>query len=286
MRKPNNLPLYFLYLFSALNAFSCFAQYTGTSFENARRTKEATFVYIYDEVYGFTAKNETGLVSGVLVDMMQEFEAFVRAKEGIQITSEFIDERDFDLFLKNVRTGNGAVFGLSNISINEERKKIYSFSPPYLENVSVLVSNAGAPMLGSMDDIAVLFEGMTAYTLSSSTYQQRLLEIKSMHFADMQIIEMAKMDPIMTQLRTNSKAFAVLDLNVYLEALQKKWPIKRHAIGDKKGDQFGIIMPKNCDWEPLLAEFLGEFYGSTAYGQIISKNLGGSALKLINSLNR
>lgn len=251
----------------------------------AKQSKSAKFYYIYDEVYGLTTSNKDGTVSGVLIDMMSEFESYVQKREGIHITSEYVFEDDFEVFLKNVKVGSGGVFGLSNISINEERKKEYSFSLPYLENVSMLLTNSKVPTLESISGIETAFQGMTAYTLSHSTYHKRLQKIQAEYFPKMKIVEANTIAPIMDQLMSNNKAFAVLDLNVYIEVLQKKLPIKRHPQGDEKGDQFGIIMPKGSDWQPLINDFLAEFYGSTAYGKIISENLGGSALVLINSIN-
>ena len=148
-----------------------------------------------------------------------------------------------------------------------------------------LLTNSKVPTLKNISDIGTSFQRMTAYTLSHSTYHQRLLKIQSEYFPTMEIVEANSIPPIMDQLVANDKAFAVLDLNVYIEVLQKKLPIKRHPEGDKKGDKFGIIMPKGSDWKPLIDDFLTEFYGSSAYGKIISANLGGSALVLINSIN-
>lgn len=284
MRKPISHSTLFLALL-LFYGNPAFGQLLGDTFESAKKSKSAKFYYVYDEVYGLTNTDEQGIVSGVLVDMMSEFESFVKNREGIEVSVEYVFEQDFDSFLKNVNTGIGGVFGLSNISISDERKKQYSFSPPYLENVSMLLTNSKVPALTSMTDISTSFQGMTAYTLSQSTYHDRLLKIKKQYFPEMEIVEHKAIPPIMEQLRTNSKSFAVLDLNVYIEVLQKKWPVRRHPVGDLKGDQFGVIMPKGSDWEPLIKDFLVEFYGSSDYAKIISENLGGSALRLIDSIN-
>ena len=110
------------------------------------------------------------------------------------------------------------------------------------------------------------------------------MEIKNDYFANMKIVELSNIAPLMNQLKNNDKSFAILDLNYYLEVLQKKLPIKRHPIGDRKDDQFGVIMPKNCDWQPLLNDFFVDFIGSTSYSEIISRNLGASALRLMNNI--
>ena len=110
MRKPLNHTPFLGLAFYLLSCSCLFGQFISESFEEAKKSKSAKFYYIYDEVYGLTAADQNGNVSGVLIDMMGEFESYVERREGIKIYSEYVFEQDFKLFLKNVKTGAGRGF--------------------------------------------------------------------------------------------------------------------------------------------------------------------------------
>lgn len=264
--------------------FNVYGQLSGSSYADSKRTKQAKFVYVYDGIPGF-AEFKDGQASGLVVDLMKEFEAYIKDMEGIDVTSSFVLKDNFSNFLSEVEDANGAVFGLSNISISDERKKSYSFSPPYLDNVSLLLSHGSVKPLSSLDNISTEFANMVAYSLPSSSYLRRLNEIKAKYYPNLNIVTVATEAEVLEKLRTDENAFAILDVNYYIDVLKNKQNIKRHAVGDMKDDQFGILMPKNCDWEPLIKEFFStQLIGSTRYSQIISDNLGSSALRLLNSI--
>ena len=98
---------------------------------------------------------------------MRNFETYLKDNKGITVSSEFIyaKDGDFQNFMQDVKSGKGGVFGLSNISISEERMNNFKFSPPYMDNVSLLVSNDKIATLSSMDEISASFNGLKAYTL-------------------------------------------------------------------------------------------------------------------------
>ena len=65
-------------------------------------------------------------------------------------------------------------------------------------------------------------------------------------------------------------------------------PIKRHAVADTDIEYFGIVLPKNSDWTPVLTEFFehdGGYLNSVRYKEILSKHLGHKILSLIKTLN-
>jgi len=283
MRKPNYKKL-LVSTIAIATIFNVYSQLSGTSYQESKRTKKAEFVYVYDGVPGF-AEFKDGQVSGLVVGLIQDFENYLKEKEGIEVSSQFVLKGNFSNFLTEIKKAQGGVFGLSNISISDERKKSYSFSPPYLDNVSLLLSNGKVKTLGKLENIESEFAGMVAYSLPSSSYFQRLSEIKSTYYPNLKIITVATEAEVLEKLRTDENAFAILDVNCYIDVLKKKQNIKRHPVGDVKDDPFGILMPKGSDWEPLIRDFFNsELIGSTRHSQMISDNLGSSALKLLNSI--
>lgn len=263
---------------------SASAQLSGDSFASARQTKQANFVYVYNNSTDFARQNASGEVKGVLIDLMSEFSTFLAEKYDINVNVSYqrIDQSNFAEFLSSVQNGKGGVFGLSNASISEERREILQFSPPFIKNIIVLVTHNSVPNLSSMSAIGQEFGDMTAFSVTSSVYLARLERIKQQLYPDMQIKLYNSGLEVMREIAKDQKAFAIVDLLYYLGFLKEGYAVKRHSVGDEAGDEFGIIMPKNSDWKPVLDEFFATgFLESPKYREIVSNHLGKAALRLI-----
>lgn len=279
-----NYILFSLTVFCFLFSNFSFAQLSGTSYSEAKTSKTAELICVYDNTKGFAYRTEEGKMAGVLVELMTNFEAYVRSKTGIQlkVAYEETPTYDFKEFMAKVKEGNGGVFGLSNVSIKEERKEYYLFSPAYLTNVSVLISNSTFPTLASMDEINRAFNQKMAYSVKETTYMDRLLEIKENHFSGMQITYLSTVDEVMEKIVGDKSGFGIVDLHYYFDFLSTRKPVKRHKVGDKIDEEFGIIMPLNNDWAPLLTEYMnGGILSSQEYKKIVQENLGLGGLRLI-----
>ena len=262
------------------------AQLNTDSFDSARESKSANWSYLYYEAPGFAAKNSEGEWAGVSVDIMSAFKKYVESKYGIEIKiSQQIHHDDFSQFLSDIKTSKGGVFGLSSTTITEDRKMEYTFSPPYITNIGMILSNDNVPTLLEIENIAEKFQGMTAVTVSNSTNEQRLLEIKEKYFNDLEIEYVPSFEQAMEEVIKDQNKFTNVDFTFYFEAIQKWKPIKRHPGGDDPTEQLGIIMSKLNDWQPLLEEFMNSgFLGSEEYKMIISKNLGSQAMRFLETL--
>ena len=264
-------------------SFYASAQQKGDSFSSAKSSKTANLTYVHAGVNGFASKTPSGGASGLLVDLMREFENYVSDEYGITITSTYVEatNKDFKLYLEEVRKSTGGVFGLSNTSMKEERKTLFKFSPAFLNNISVLISNKSFQTLSSMDQISSTFASKVGYGVPSTTNYDRLTALKSSNFQSMEIVNVTSSKDILENITTNQKAFGFSDIHYYLEYLEQGKPVKRHPIGDQVGDKFGIIMPLNSDWEPVLSEFLSDYIKTAKYREMVIRNLGKGALRMI-----
>ncbi|MEQ9404302.1 MAG: transporter substrate-binding domain-containing protein [Cyclobacteriaceae bacterium] len=266
-----------------LNSNVSFAQITGDSFQSAKSSGTANLKYVYTGVKGF-ANQEGNEVKGLLIDLMREFEIFVQDKHGITVKANFVQvaNSDFQQFLDDVKNGSGGVFGLNTTTIKEERKNFLKFSPAYLNNISVLVSHKNIATLSSIDNIGSEFRSLTAITAPGTTYEKRIQEVKSAQFPGLRIKEVAGEYDIVDGVIADPNSFGFVDISYYLEYLKDGKPIKRHPAGDKGGEQYGIIMPMNSDWQPVITEFLNSgFLSSPKYRQIVINQLGKGALRML-----
>lgn len=279
----NNLLITVLLLF--LSNKSAFAQLTGDSWANAQRNKSGIITITYFETPGVVYKNASNKLDGICIDILREFVNYVKVKKGVSLKVNLQKKTDdFSLFLNNIKTGKGGIFGLAPLSITQERKNIMTFTPAYMSNLSVLISHSSVQDLPSMVDISTAFKGMKAYSLKNSTVDTEIQEIKKKYYPDLQIIYVSSAADLINRTLEDPKSFTKTDFLYYAAASRERRPIKKHDEGSVKAQPFGIVMPKGCDWEEVWAVFLEEFKLKPAYEKSLVKHLGYNATKMIIGL--
>lgn len=277
-----NIPLAIIFGLS-LGISSLNAQKKGDSFASAKSKKSANIVYVHASVNGFANENSNGNTKGLLVDLMREFENYVQETHGIVISSSYVPapSKDFSAYIQEVRRSSGGVFGLSNTSVKEERKKFLKYSTSFLNNISVLISHKSFPTLNSIDDMSSSFASKTAFGVPSTTNYDRLVSAKESDFSRMKITDVTSSKDILENISSNNNGFGFSDIHYYLEYLEQGKAVKRHPVGDKTGDEFGIVMPINSDWDQVLNAFLSDFLKTAQYREMVVRNLGRGALRMM-----
>ncbi len=273
-----------LLIFGSINSA---AQLNGDTFKQAKITKKANVVYVFSKTPGFIYPASGGQYAGICVDIMKAFEKYVKSKYGITIQSRFQQSsgNSFTRMLASVKSANGGVFGLGNITITEARKKTYNFTPPFINNIALIVTNKSVPSLTNLEDMGSAFKGMTAYVVKGSTNAIDIFKWKKEYFPEMNISYIGSATEAVNKVASNPKAFTNVDFAYYLDAIKAKKSVKRHVAGSSSSEEIGMIMPKSNDWAPVLAEFMNAgFIGGAEYKAIIRKHLGESAIKLLESV--
>jgi ABC-type amino acid transport substrate-binding protein len=281
------IKLFFSSAILLLISANSFGQLNGDTFAAAKAKKSANWVFTYAEAPGFAAKNSSGQMTGICVDIMSKFQEYVESKYGIKIKVSYNAKHpnDFSKFLDEVKAGKGGVFGLSNTTITESRKSAYNFSPPYITNIGMILSNSTVPTMMDLSEISTKFAGMSAVTIKNSTNEKRIMEIKKQYFPSLKVEYVPSFGQAMDMVIKNPKKFTNVDFTYYFEAIKNRKSVKRHPGGDDKTEEFGIIMPRSNDWSPILEEFMdAEFLQSVEYKKIISNNLGQAAMKFFETL--
>jgi ABC-type amino acid transport substrate-binding protein len=280
-----NLKLFFAALL--LTGIASAQTYTGDTWSSVKSAKKGTIALAYVETPSFVYKEKNGELTGICVDIMHDFIAWVNANKGVTLTSKFVgDGSSFRGMYDKTKASSGGVFGLGNVTITEERKREVKFSPPIITNFAILVTQPSAPTLAKLEDISKTFPDYTAYTAKGTLNEKRIADIKAKYFPAMKISTTTTSQETLEKVFSDPKALAYLDLAFYIEAVQLKKPVKRHPVGDKAAEQFGIVLPSNSDWGPLMEEFFkanGGFTNTKEYKTILIKHLGESGVKLLQS---
>ena len=266
-----------------------YGQYTGDTWSKVKSSGGGTVSFAYVETPGFVYKDASGNLTGICVDIMNDFINYVNTAKKVKLTAKYVgDGSNFRGMYDKVKGSNGGVFGLGNITITEARKKEIKFSPSFITNFAILITQNSVPTLSSMSSIGQTFAGLTAYTAKGTLNEKRLVDIKGKYYPEMEIAYASSSPETLDKVLADPKAFTYLDLAFYLDAISKRQPLKRHPIGDQSSEQFGFIMPMNSDWQPLMEEFFaanGGYTNSLPYKKILSRHLGDTGVKLLQAAN-
>jgi ABC-type amino acid transport substrate-binding protein len=268
-------------------SLSSFGQLSGDTFAQAKKTGKAKVTFTYVETPGFAERKGNDL-TGICPDIMNAFFAFVKEQYNIDMEATIVHKSKdypFSDFLLDVSRGNGGVFGLGNITITAERKNFLTFSHPFIDNVTLIMTGNAAPTLNSLNELSTTFAGMYAVTIKNTTNEKQVEALKAKYYPGMKIEYVPNQRDALDRVLSDPKAFTNLDFTYYLTALKERKPIKRHPAGDQSSEQFGFIMPRGSDWAEPLDKFLKSGYvGGVEYRKVISTHLGANALKLLDAV--
>lgn len=264
--------------------------HVGDTWAQVKQTGQGTISLAYVETPSFVYKDGSGKLTGICVDILQDFVKWVNDNKKVKLQSKFVgDGTSFRGMYDKVRVSTGGVFGLGNITITEERKKEVKFSPPFITNFAILITQGNIPTLAKMEELPTTFASLTAYTAKGTLNEKRILDLKKKYFPDMKIVTTTTSQETLEKVFNDPKGFAYLDLAFYLEAAQMRKYVKRHPIGDQLAEQFGFAMPSSTDWGPLLEEFFkanGGYTSTSRYREILTNHLGETGVKLLQSANK
>ena len=267
--------------------FSSYSQnYSGDTFAKAKASGQGIISLAYVETPSFVYK-ENGTLTGICVDIMSDFVKWANDTKKIKLTSNYVgDGTNFRGMYDKVKVSSSGVFGLGNITITDERKREVKFSPSYITNFAILITQSSIPTLEKMEDLKNTFGKLTAYTAKGTLNEKRINDLKKKYFPEMKIVLTGTSQETFEKVISDPNGFAYLDLAFYLEAVSQRKPVKRHPIGDQTSEKFGFIMPMNGDWGPALDEFFasnGGYLNSPQYKAILRKHLGETGVKLLQS---
>lgn len=254
---------------------------TGDSWSTVKSKGTGTLACYWNEAYGIAQRNDKGELEGVAVDILGEFVKFVQTKYKVTVKVEYTEEKSFQAFLKKVsQTPN--TLGVSSVSITEERKKTFRFSPVFLSNPNVLISSRAAKPLDRLEDFPTTYAGYKMKVVEGSLHAAYAKKVKEMYYPDMVIEYASSSRAIFDEMKTNAQLLTIVDFGEYLGAFRNKKQLMRQNVNLGFTDKMAYVMHKDSDWSTVWNEFLtDDFRKSTEYKKIIAKNLGSTYLSVL-----
>jgi len=241
---------------------------------------------IYVPSSGFAYHDEQGHLTGVTVELIRDFGRWLEETREMNVDVEFIPEERWAAFYERVRDSRGGVFGIGNVTITEERRSEIDFSPPYLTNVAILMTHENVPELQSIEVIAEAFAGMTGLIYPGTLHETRIEALRRDHFTEMETVEVASNGELVGLVTSSEGYFGYVDIYNYWAAREEGAPLRHHPVGDDASETFGVILPRDSGWTPLLESFFeadGPLLESERHQVLLREHLGEELAALLRS---
>jgi putative glutamine transport system substrate-binding protein len=259
----------------------------GPSWSDVSAAGGGAIRVLYVPAQGFAwreeAKPERARLDGLTVDLMRDFADWVKEAHGLRLRLEFEAEQDWGRFYERVRDGSGGLFGLGNVTITEARREELAFSPPYMNNVAVLITHEDVPELESIGELGEAFSGLRPLAFGGTLHETRLQAIQMEHGLG-EGMALASSNEEIVEAVAGGGYFAYIDAYNYWRAGQAGLPLRRHAVGDDPGEAFGIIMPRDSDWRPVIEEWFEArdgLIGGPLHRRLLEEHLGGEVARIL-----
>jgi ABC-type amino acid transport substrate-binding protein len=254
------------------------------TYAEAQEEGTARIQVLYVPADDFAYRDEAGDLTGVTVELMREFARFVEDDRGVAVEPEFVEEQNWSTFYQRVRYSRGGVFGIGNVTVTEARRSELAFSPPYMSNVAILITHRDVPELESLDRIGEEFADMTALVFSGTLHEERLEGIRERYFPEMATAVVGSNDGLIQRVASGEGYFGYVDVYNYWRGVQDGLPLRHHPVGDDDSEEFGVIMPQDSDWEPVMRAFFEAEAGllaSDGYRELLGEHLGAELASLL-----
>ena len=256
----------------------------AASFSRALSEGSVELLFFYVPASGF-AYREGDELKGVTVELLRDFARFLREEHDLDARVRWVKEPSWAEFYDHVRSSSGAVFGVGNVTITEERALELDFSPPYLNNVAALITHRDAPELESLDDLGERFAGFRALIYPGTLHEARVESLRARYAPDLEVAEVQSNDELLAELAADPEAFGYIDVYNYWRAVQAGAPLSRHSVGDDASETFGVILPHDSDWTPALRAFFerdGGYPQSERFAEIMRRHLGDELASMLS----
>src|SRR5689334_17969057 len=146
--------------------------------KDAFKTKQASLPVYWFESRPFIYQKPDGHLAGIEYELILGFKDFVKKQYGVNLEIQWIEASGFQNTFDRVQESKIPCLGASAFSITPERRKLLDFSPPYMADIMVMISNKSIPVMESAEDFYKTFSKLTAITIQGTTYESDLIELK------------------------------------------------------------------------------------------------------------
>ncbi len=268
----------------SITYIACLGQ--GTTFQSWKSVanqRAGVLNVNYFDNYPFAYEDPNGKQLGIEIEIVQEFQKWLKVYKGVELKLNYKQYNNFDTFYNAIKDGGNGKIGLGSVTIRGDREKWAQFSQPYLKNIAVLVSALDVNSLPSVKNFPDIFKNRVALVVKGSSHEKELLEIKENHFPAMRVSYVESPKEMLIKMKSDPQYYGYVDIITYMAFTEEQGGVLRvHRAADIEGEYFGFVFPPNSDWSTIFDEFMVGGFGFTAtaeYHAILDRYLELNVIK-------
>lgn len=206
----------------------------------------------------FIYKDRSGEIHGIEAEIIRSFVAYLKEAYKVDITIYWVERSSFVDTYEAIRDRKtGGSFGASVFSITPQRQQEVGFTPPYMSDISVLISSYDVPVVKDAREFDEVFTDLRAITIEGTTYEQDLKLIREQRKTHYQIEYIPSSENVLRHIAERKGAFGFIDLPIYLTEFSRNAAVrvKRQNVFPIRREGYSIIYPINSDWQAPLEEY-------------------------------
>lgn len=217
--------------------------------------------------------------TGLEAEIFNEFYQWMRTSKRIPVQVTWKGHVEFEEFYNAVKEADPFTLGFGNVTITEGRKKEMDFSPPYLNNVSVLVTNGNVPTIHDTADIRKYLKGLTGVSTAGSVHAKYMDILRTSYLPNLNVEFVSDQNNIPRKVLRSDGYFGYVDIITYWRYIKdaRSGYLKIHRFLNRGNENLGFIMPKDAEILSYINEFFESGFGFTStkrYHDILEKYLG------------
>jgi ABC-type amino acid transport substrate-binding protein len=279
-------------LFLITGFFVCIcsqAQFTvpkTDSWQSVKEKKQGSISALWYDIEPFIYRDGKGNVIGVEYELMEGLKGYLKNKYNIDLTINWVDAGSFESIYPYIKQSKEkALFGLSFYSITDERKQDVKFSPPYMPDLNILVTNNNLPVYATGGDFIKDLSKMKGFTMKKTTMEEDIQKLKRQYYPALEISNQVDDYEVLKQIATYQNAFGYVPLSIYVIALQRGIKIKRQRVLATRREGFAAIYTKASDWDEPINEYFSSSECKFLVSGLIRKYLGSEVADIILSVS-
>jgi serine phosphatase RsbU (regulator of sigma subunit) len=257
----------------------------GNGWEAVRFMKaEGVLIVYYYENKPFIYTDDDEL-SGIEYDLLIQFKNYLKAKHNVNIKLIWKKAETTDDFYEAVGRGDRGSIGVGAVTITEDKKHHFKYSPPYMSDMSVIVSNEQVKDCATMEDFRATFGAMEAVSIEHSFYDKYLAQLQKIILPNMRVKFVRNNDDLIKKIVDSNNIFGYVQLPSYLLALKNGEKIKRQKLFVQSNETgYGFVLPAKTSWDEPLKEFFNNVQFKDSVNAITKKYLGADISEFVTEL--
>jgi len=232
------------------------------SWEEVLKRKSGTVSITWYTSTPFIYKDEKNNLAGIEYEIVTGFQEYLKEKHDVDLKLDWWENQDFLGTYNTIKNSTqSGMIGASAFSITPERQKEVAFTPPYMSDISVMISSYDVPIVNSIAEFTEVFNNLKAITIEGTTYAEDLNTLKKQYKLDFEIEYIPSIENVQQVIEREEGAFGFIDLPIYMTEFNRNSSVrvKRQNLFPKKRVGYSIILPLTSDWRmPLEQYFLSQ----------------------------